>query len=81
MYNIKKKKTKKFIVMKLQYVEGEDFMDYLINQKNSVQLVSNIILSYNHLLKSYYVNTKKNSYIMILREQIFYLIQINKCLY
>ena len=38
--------------MKLQYIEGEDFMDYLINQKNSVQLVSNIILSFNHLLKS-----------------------------
>ena len=49
---LKKKKTKKFIVMKLQYVEGEDFMDYLINQKNSVQLVSNLILSFNHLLKS-----------------------------
>ena len=38
--------------MKLRYIEGNDFMDYLINQKNSVQLVSNIILSYNHLLKS-----------------------------
>ena len=49
---LKKKATKKFIVMKLRYVEGNDFMDYLINQKNSVQLVSNIILSYNHLLKS-----------------------------
>ena len=49
---LKKKATKKFIVMKLRYIEGNDFMDYLINQKNSVQLVSNIILSYNHLLKS-----------------------------
>ena len=48
----KKSKTKDFVVMKLQYIEGEDFMDYLINQKNSVQLVSNIILSFNHLLKS-----------------------------
>jgi len=48
----KKKKTKSFVVMKMQYVEGEDFLDYLINQKNSVQLVSNIILSYNHLCKS-----------------------------
>ncbi len=48
----KKKKTKDFIVMKLQYIEGSDFMDYLINQKNSVQLVSNIIFSFNHILKS-----------------------------
>lgn len=48
----KKKKTKDFIVMKLQYIEGSDFMDYLINQKNSVQLVSNIIQSFNHILKS-----------------------------
>ena len=38
--------------MKLQYIEGSDFMDYLINQKNSVQLVSNIIQSFNHILKS-----------------------------
>jgi len=48
----KKKKAKEFVVMKLQYIEGEDFMDYLINQKNSVQIVSNIILSFNHILKS-----------------------------
>ena len=45
---LKKKKAKDFVVMKLQYIEGEDFMDYLVSQKNSVQLVSNIILSFNH---------------------------------
>jgi len=50
--SIFKSKIKDYVVMKLQYIEGEDFMDYLINQKNSVQLVSNIILSFNHLLKS-----------------------------
>ena len=49
---LKKKKTNKFIVMKMQYIEGSDFLDYLISQKNSAQLVSNIILSFNHLLKS-----------------------------
>ena len=48
----KKKKSKNFIVMKMPYIKGEDFMDYLVNQKNSIQLISNIILSYNHLLKS-----------------------------
>jgi tRNA A-37 threonylcarbamoyl transferase component Bud32 len=47
---LKKQSSKKFIVMKLRYVDGSDFIDYLISQKNSVQLVSNIILSYNHLL-------------------------------
>ena len=47
-----KKKSKNFLVMKLQYIEGKDFIDYLVGQKNSVQLVSNIILSYNHILKS-----------------------------
>ena len=47
---LKKHPSKKFIVMKLRYVDGNDFIDYLIGQKNSVQLVSNIILSYNHLL-------------------------------
>ena len=34
------------------YIEGSNFLDYLISQKNSAQLVSNIILSFNHLLKS-----------------------------
>lgn len=38
--------------MKLPFIKGEDFMDYLVNQKNSVQLVGNIILSYNHLLRA-----------------------------
>ena len=48
----KKKKSKTFVVMKLRYIDGEDFLDYLINQKNSVQLVSNIIISFNHLCHS-----------------------------
>ena len=47
-----KKKSKNFLVMKLQYIEGKDFIDYLVGQKNSVQLVSNIIQSFNHILKS-----------------------------
>lgn len=46
---LKKSKTKTFVVMKLQYIDGDDFLDYLINQRNSVQLVSNIISSFNHL--------------------------------
>jgi tRNA A-37 threonylcarbamoyl transferase component Bud32 len=48
----KKNKSKTFVVMKLLYIDGDDFLDYLINQKNSVQLVSNIIISFNHLCHS-----------------------------
>tara|TARA_A100001015_G_scaffold55851_2_gene61418 strand:- start:5722 stop:6879 length:1158 start_codon:yes stop_codon:yes gene_type:complete len=57
---LKKKSASKFILMKLQYIDGFDFMDYLINQKNSIQLISNIILSYNHLLKSLSMLISKN---------------------
>tara|TARA_B100000035_G_C21035688_1_gene570798 strand:+ start:2048 stop:3217 length:1170 start_codon:yes stop_codon:yes gene_type:complete len=56
---LKKHKARNFIVMKLQYIKGVDFIDYLIKQKNSVQLVNNIILSYNHLLKSISMMIKK----------------------
>ena len=48
----KKKKSKKFIVMKMNFIDGNDFMDYLISQKNSIQLISNIINSYNHIIRS-----------------------------
>ena len=48
----KKKKTKKFILMKLLYINGEDFIDYMIKHKNSVQIVNNIINSYNHMLRA-----------------------------
>jgi len=46
---LKKNKSGTFVVMKLQYIEGKDFLDYLINQMNGGQIVSNIISSYNHL--------------------------------
>ena len=49
---IKKKKTKKFILMKLLYINGKDFIDYMIKHKNSVQIVDNIINSYNHMLRA-----------------------------
>ena len=48
----KKKKTKKFILMKLLFINGEDFIDYMIKHKNSVQIVDNIINSYNHMLRA-----------------------------
>ena len=49
---IKKSKSKDFILMKLRFINGIDFIDYLINQKNSIQIIDNIINSYNHLVRS-----------------------------
>lgn len=49
---IKKSKSKKFVLMKLPFIKGTDFIDYLISQRNSIQIVNNIINSYNHLVKS-----------------------------
>lgn len=48
----KKRKTSDFIVMKLNYINGMDFIDYIVEHKNSVQIISNLINSYNHLLKT-----------------------------
>ena len=52
MHSFEKKSAKDFIVMKLLYINGEDFIDYMIKHKNSVQIVSNIINSYNHMLRT-----------------------------
>ena len=47
-----KKKSSKFILMKLPYIDGIDFIDYMIEYKNSTQIVRNLINSYNHMLRS-----------------------------
>lgn len=49
---LKKHSTEDFVVMKLNYINGMDFIDYIVEHKNSVQIISNLINSYNHLLKS-----------------------------
>lgn len=49
---IKKNKSKKFVLMKLPYINGDDFINYLVSQKNSIQIVNSIINSYNHLVRS-----------------------------
>ena len=46
--------------MKLQYIEGSDY-GLLDKSKNSVQLVSNIIQSFNHILKSITMLVSKDS--------------------
>ena len=35
----KKKESKKFILMKMLYIDGIDFIDYMIEHKNSAQIV------------------------------------------
>ena len=49
---LKKRPTEDFIVMKLNYIHGMDFIDYIVEHKNSVQIISNLINSYNHLLRT-----------------------------
>ena len=57
---LKKTKTKDFVVMKLNYINGMDFIDYIVEHRNSVQIISNLISSYNHLLKSISMMVGKN---------------------
>lgn len=47
---LKKNPTKKYVVMKIKYIEGSPFLDYIIKNKNNSQILRNIIGSYNHLL-------------------------------
>ena len=56
----KKKKTKNYVMMKLDYVDGMEFLQYMVKNANSVQIINNIINSYNHLLRglSLLVNKK-----------------------
>jgi serine/threonine protein kinase len=49
---LKKKSENKFILMKLHYIEGDIFINYLVNNKNNNENINNIINNYNHLLNS-----------------------------
>jgi serine/threonine protein kinase len=48
----KKKKTSKYVLMKLDYIEGMEFLQYMVKNANSVQIINNIINSFNHILRS-----------------------------
>ena len=48
----KKKKTNKYVLMKLDYIEGMEFLQYMVKNANSVQIINNIINSFNHILRS-----------------------------
>ncbi len=46
------KKSNDLIIMKMEYINGDDFIDYLIKNKESVEIVKNLISTYTHLLTS-----------------------------
>jgi serine/threonine protein kinase len=48
---LKKKSNSSFILMKLHYIKGDIFINYLVNNKNNNENINNIINNYNHLLK------------------------------
>ena len=48
----KRKKTNKYVLMKLDYIEGMEFLQYMVKNANSVQIINNIINSFNHILRS-----------------------------
>lgn len=57
---IKKKKIKKFSLMKLIYIEGKSFNTWLINQKNNTLIFHQLIQSYIHLLKGLNILNENN---------------------
>ncbi len=48
----KQYKNSKFKLMKMVYIKGTTFTNYIMNFENKNELIINIINSYNHLLKS-----------------------------
>jgi serine/threonine protein kinase len=48
----KKKSSKKFTTMKMPFVNGTDFIDFMIKHKDNKFIVNKLIFSYNHLLSS-----------------------------
>ena len=46
------KKKESLILMKMEYINGDDFIEYLIKNKGSIDIVKNLISSYTHLLTS-----------------------------
>ena len=48
----KKRKTQNYVMMKLDYIEGMEFLQYMVKNANSVQIINNIINSFNNLLRS-----------------------------
>tara|TARA_Y100000816_G_C26101646_1_gene584057 strand:- start:119 stop:1264 length:1146 start_codon:yes stop_codon:yes gene_type:complete len=48
----KKYNDSKFILLKMHYIKGDIFVDYLANNKNNNENINNLINNYNHILSS-----------------------------
>ena len=48
----KKKTSNKFTTMKMPFINGTDFIDFMIKHKDNDYIVNKLISSYNHLLSS-----------------------------
>jgi len=48
----KKKTSNKFTTMKMLFINGTDFIDFMIKHKDNDYIVNKLISSYNHLLSS-----------------------------
>jgi serine/threonine protein kinase len=42
----------RFILLKMSYIDGPNFISFMVNNRNSRQIINNVINSYNHLLTS-----------------------------
>ena len=68
-----KKKNDKFILMKLHYITGDLFINYLVHNKNNNENINNIINNYNHLLSAIDIMiTKKVVHFDIKNENIMF---------
>lgn len=49
---LQRKGPNKFILLKMLYIDGPNFINFMVNNRNSRQIINNVINSYNHLLTS-----------------------------
>jgi len=49
---LKKKEQSTYVNMKMMWQAGGPFVDFIVSQKNSKEVMNHLILSYNHLLRS-----------------------------
>ena len=57
---IQRNENNKFILLKMLYIDGPNFINFMVNNRNSRQIINNVINSYNHLLTSLRLLISKN---------------------
>jgi len=55
-----KNKNNDFILLKMKSIEGDNFINYIVNNKNTREILNILINSYNHILKSIKLLIEKN---------------------